>query len=348
MKTLTTTLLSMVVELKMVGDEPPTEVRLFGMGANQTSKGVFLFTDKSKQACRESFEKLGRELPFDYGHAMNLPTWAMQNPAEAGKAAGWFRLDIRDDGPWATDIKWTPAATKMLRDREYRFFSPTVSHTEDGEVMEIRNCALTNEPATYNQKPLMLSADPNKPPAAPENSNMKTIIAAALAMSVDSPETDLLNRVTSLNAFERDLLAELGVKTPAEALGKVKGLAAVAANASKLETQLAEVRAKQLSADIAGVISAAEREGKVVPAQVAQLTAMGQTSLEQLKAFLAVAPRVVPAAKTEPAPGATGDLTGLSAEDLSVARQLKVDPKKIAEARAAGVTMRLASEKASS
>lgn len=338
MKALTVTTLSFLAELKMVGDEPPSECRLFAMGSNQTSKGVFLFTQKSVQACDEAYKKLGRDLPFDYGHAMNLPAWATQDPAQAGKAAGWFKLEMRGDGPWAADIRWTPAAAKMLRDREYRFFSPTVSHTEDGEVMEIRNCALTNEPATYNQKPLMLASDPLNPAVLPEKNPMKNLIAVSLAMAVDVPDEAVILRVQKLASTERDLLSELDVKSVDEAFGKLKGLKAVALNAAALETQLAEVKTKQLTADIATVIAAAERDGKVVPAQVSQLTAMGTASLDGLKAFLAVAPRVVPVSKTEPAPGAGGDISGLSSEDLAIAKMMKVDPKKIAEQRAAGVT----------
>jgi phage I-like protein len=54
------------------------------------------------------------------------------------------------------DIEWTRKATERLKDREYRYFSPTFYH-DKGRITEYVNTALTNLPATKDQEPLVAS-----------------------------------------------------------------------------------------------------------------------------------------------------------------------------------------------
>lgn len=43
----------------------------------------------------------------------------------AAKAVGWFEPAIKDDGLYATNIRWTAEGASLLTSKAYRYFSPT-------------------------------------------------------------------------------------------------------------------------------------------------------------------------------------------------------------------------------
>lgn len=82
---------------------------------------------------------------IDYDHqTLNVA----KNGAPA-PAAGWFkRLEWREgDGLYVTDARWTERATALLKAKEYRFISPVFTYGNRGEVIDLLNAALTNNPA---------------------------------------------------------------------------------------------------------------------------------------------------------------------------------------------------------
>jgi phage I-like protein len=135
--------------LELTDDKPPTEIRLFAFGKNKTLKGEFILDDAGAKDIMDFYEEHGIELSFDYEHA------ALSDPPGEAPAAGWYKLEKREDGLWATGIKWTKKATEYLENREYRFFSPAFVTDAGKRITRIINAALTNIPATINQKPLM-------------------------------------------------------------------------------------------------------------------------------------------------------------------------------------------------
>lgn len=137
-----------------IGSEPPTEFRIWGYGEVETVYGVFQFTARSAELCMAHAAEYGNDLFFDYDHAF----WAEGGAPDKGKAAGWFRLELRDDGLWATGITWTPAAAQAIRDKEWRYFSPALDADTTGEITRLWNIALTNLPATHNQTPLVAAS----------------------------------------------------------------------------------------------------------------------------------------------------------------------------------------------
>lgn len=82
---------------------------------------------------------------IDYEH-QTLNTASNGQPAPA---AGWFkRLEWREgDGLYVTDARWTERASAMIKAKEYRFISPTFHYDKHGNVLDIVNAALTNNPA---------------------------------------------------------------------------------------------------------------------------------------------------------------------------------------------------------
>lgn len=143
--------LSIVVD----GDEPPTEFRVFTAGKVETSKGSFLFDEKAAKSVLVHYADQGNELMVDYDHAsLDLAI----DPAQAGKAAGWFNLEVREGALWAVNVRWTEPASAALKRREWRYMSPAFSTDEDGRILELINVALTNIPATKKLQPLMAAS----------------------------------------------------------------------------------------------------------------------------------------------------------------------------------------------
>lgn len=137
------------------GDEPPTEFRLFAAGEVETTKGTFTFDESSAASVMAEYAAHGIDLMIDYDHA-SLASVTL-DPAQTGKAAGWFNLEVRGGELWAVNVRWTEAAAEALRAKEWRFMSPAFS-TEDGRITSVLNVAITNLPATRRLEPLMAAS----------------------------------------------------------------------------------------------------------------------------------------------------------------------------------------------
>ncbi len=148
------------LEISLEGADPPKEFRLFRAGANETTKGVFLFDDVSCKEVPAAVANWGNDFAVDYGHAMVDP--APLDPAQAGIAAGWFKPTLRDGELWAMNVRWTERALGYLRAKEYRYISPFFEVDKEGRVMRFINVALTNIPATYNLTPLVPASQVDK------------------------------------------------------------------------------------------------------------------------------------------------------------------------------------------
>jgi phage I-like protein len=147
---LRTILRSVALDLMPAGSkEPPKEFRIFPMGDVPTSKGTFTFDHECGQAVMAAYRDQGNELHCDYEHQ------SLEQPPIKAPAAAWFNPELRSDGLWATQVRWTPEATKYLSSGEYRYFSPAFAADEDGRILRLDSCALTNLPATKNMQGLV-------------------------------------------------------------------------------------------------------------------------------------------------------------------------------------------------
>lgn len=124
----------------------PSEFRLFTFGDNATSKGTFKLDADGATALMAAYKKQGIELHVDYEH-------------DRRNAAAWFNPEVRPDGVWASNVRWTPRAAEMLKGREYRYFSPTFGIDDAKRITRLVNVALTNLPATENQQALIAASE---------------------------------------------------------------------------------------------------------------------------------------------------------------------------------------------
>jgi phage I-like protein len=258
------------------------------------------------------------------------------DPAEAGKAAGWFKPEIRQGELWAADIKWTPKAKQMLKDREYRYCSPTFRHSEAGEVLELINVAITNLPATYGMDPLMASRAARLAAGLPEEETTPMEwkqLLAMLGLTEDATEAEAMAKLKVLQdvAGQVSALSMLtGKASMPESLGIIQAWKAAADQVPALTTKLAQMEQAQQKAEVDGLLTEGKRAGKVPPALEPVLRAM---PLESLKAYLSAAPKLMADQSQEPAAGSSGN-PDLSPAELQVAALTGIDPKEIAKRRA--------------
>jgi phage I-like protein len=306
--------------------EPPKEFRLFAKGAIETQKGVFLFDDVAGQAVMAAANDFGNDYPVDYGHAMWNPPYG-GDPAETGKAAGWFKPELRDGELWATSVSWTPRGAKALADREYRYCSPTFRTDDGGRIRELINVALTNLPATKRMNPLVLDRrNPDDgPPASTEVRPMKSLLVA-----LGLPETTTEAEAVVLASKQRELVALTGKTNVGEALGVVTAWKEAASRAEGLSAELAKLKTDGIEREVVSIVDEAVKAGKATPAQREFLLGMGRQDAARLKGFLDASPVIAAATGQKTPPAQAGG--AVTEEELKVAKMLGLDPKKMTAA----------------
>lgn len=139
--------------LPRIGASAPTEIVLFNWGENLTTKGTKYLTKSGANQIMATYNQGGRILNIDLDHS----TFDKSVRPQDRFSVGHFRLALKDIGIVATDIQWVDGWDEKISRGEWTFFSPAVMETAEGEIVSIRNIALTNLPATQNQTPLCLS-----------------------------------------------------------------------------------------------------------------------------------------------------------------------------------------------
>jgi phage I-like protein len=217
---------------------------------------------------------------FDYNH-------------ELKESAGWFELEARDDGLWAVNIKWTPTLLKHFAAKEYRYYSPyfqTQDRNGKSFVTALLNVAITNFPATDNQRPLialsqrrskkyMYDAQSAKALASKIISLLKADEAQAdsvalLLMEGAAPAEEAPAEELAIEATPEQQEAQVIAQTAysvtglkgAAVVGALKALSAAAAERDAARKELATIKHSQAVED-------AIRAKKLAPAKRAEALA---------------------------------------------------------------------------
>lgn len=324
---------------------PPTEFRIFAAGLFDTTKGPFLFDVDAAASVMRAAADYGNELNVDYNHGQ-ADGWPV-DPALSGKSAGWFKLELRNGELWAVGVRWTPAAHAAISAGEWRYTSPWFSY--DGEtrrIHELHNVALTNTPATKHLKPLTANRLGD---TSLESTDMNPKLLAAIGLPATATEQDVLSALATRDAQLTaaaaqkpqvdELLSLTGQTTLSAALGTVKGWEASHKALPAVQEKLSKLEKDSTEAEVKALLDAACSGPKptVTPGERPELEKLGRKDTEQLKALLKVkAPVALSTEATagKPKDGAV-DTSGLSAEELSVAKAMGLTPQQFAEAKAA-------------
>jgi len=189
----------------------PTEFRIFTAGTVETTKGSFVFDADSIASVMAEYKAHGIDLMVDYAHA-SIDACDARDPAEAGKAAGWFNLEVRDGELWAVNVRWSTAAAAALAGKEWRFMSPAFA-VKDGRIVSLLNVALTNIPATRKLEPLVAAArDLRTLSTGPAFTDVSRALSEALA-TLYPPEGELgCTRAWIADVFDASVVYELDGK----------------------------------------------------------------------------------------------------------------------------------------
>lgn len=343
----TLALLSVDVTLATESRDPPKEFRIFRAGANETTKGVFLFDEESQKTVMAAFARHGADVPIDYEHKML--DWLA--PAEDMKAAGWFTPEVRDGDLWAVNVRWTSKAAAHLRDGEWRYMSPAFTTGEDGRIVELINVALTNLPATHQLEALVaasaraLAQETNPAPPEKGTPTMKNVLIA-LGLSESASEADAivaLSRLRDGTAQDKQIAAQVlsiaDAKTIEEAIGKVAAYRDEAAKVSKLSARVVELESGLRKKEVEAIVGEKVTAGFLTPANRDFAITLGMESPKAFDAYLATLSAQVTVntngGKDKPAVE-TGKGVKLTPTQLSICKQLGLTAEEYLESEEPG------------
>ena len=87
-----------------------------------------------------AFQAAGVDLPVDYEHQNDKPEAKLSGPVPA---AGWIKdLKAEPSGIWGR-VEWTATARELIRNREYRYLSPSfLFHPKTQAIMKLKGAGL--------------------------------------------------------------------------------------------------------------------------------------------------------------------------------------------------------------
>lgn len=244
----------------------------------QDEEGELLFDAGSAKSVMDGFKAKGLDsIAIDLDHQIVNGG----SSDTAGKAYGWFTPEVRTDGLYAVNVKWTPEGEALLRGKSYRFFSPTVQTDKSGRVLDLLPLALTNLPSLKGINALVAAN-------ATAKTNMKTVLTA-LNLGEDADETIALSAVEVIKADSATLLGLFNAKSVGEAVGIITALKAKAEQVETLSAEVAALRAEKTEAEVVSMIDQAVKDGRVPPAKRADMVALSaKHGVEALKGFLSL------------------------------------------------------------
>lgn len=310
-----------------LGKEPPAELRLFKMGANQSEQGEFQFSQRSAEIVLERAKEWGNQFHFDWDHHAFLTLQGVKSPA-----AAWYDLELRDDGLWAKNIQWTPEGKKDVQDKSYRYLSPYFDY--DGTTREItrfNNAALTNLPAGKQLEALLSRVageqQPPTPPQKEEPTMERKALLSMLGMPENTSDADLNAKMAQLGHFRTTMLAQMGVKSDVEAVSALLSMRSGAAEAERLAKELEKQKEEAITKERTALLSQAVEAGQLEPGGELKKQLESQ-SVEFVKAMLSQLPKKAVTQKTPPASpdgkgaGTPGEVSALlSLEQVAAAKK---------------------------
>jgi hypothetical protein len=284
----------------------PTEFRLFKFGDNVTTKGTFKLDQEGAHAIMAAYGRHGVELAIDYEHDTFNDKLSGPRPA-----AGWFVPEIRADGLYATNVRWTARATELLRGKEYRYFSPTFEHDKQRRITRLMPLALVNFPATHDQPALVAATAVSDAPIT-ERETMD--VTKIVGLKDDASEADITARLAALVDAEKQLATLKSENAEQKAIN------------ARLEDGLKRLNddaTARRGAEWVGLVDSAVKEFRLTPAEAEEHKKLTGGELEVAKRLLALRQPNKPAADVVTSKPEA--IVGTAAEGLSAAQLAAVE-----------------------
>lgn len=331
--------------------EPPEWIHLMPLGAVKARDGRRFTNADVEAVVRNSIER-SQTLVIDYEHQTDLA----EKNGQPAPAAGWINeLAVRKDGIWGR-VEWTEKAAAHIRAREYRFISPTFTHSKKAphNVGVILRAALTNNPA------LELTALATNKDGDPEMDEFLKALAKLLGLGENATSEEILAAFTgkidtlaTLTALTTTVRTALDVdkdadeKAIASAIDALKQSVATASagnapdpakfvpvdQVKALTEQIAALSATVTEDKATATVEQAMQDGKLPPALKDWGHEYAKRDLKGFTAYCAANPVLVKPGSDVPKILPDTKEGELSAEDKAMCSQLGVSEEKFLETR---------------
>lgn len=330
-------------------------MQIFPAGVTHGNDGRGPYALENAEAVIAASVRPAVELVIDRDHVTDLAA-----PGAERRAAGWIKeLQARDGSIWAR-VEWTPPAQEQLRNKEYRYISPTFMHSKDGKVHQILRASLTNDP-NFEMK-AVAAADRESTSTQTETETMDEFLqtlAALLGLEGDAISQEAVAEAVKTLVDTKEAVKE-AVDAPVEADTPEAIVQAVEthveqevekevasrqkkATASKvdlakyvpigvvkeLQEQVAELTNDAAQAKATAAVDAALKAGKILPAQKEWALALASKDAKAFDDYAASAPSVLNGGARLKGHPPAGN-TGLTENQLATAAKLGVTAEQYA------------------
>jgi phage I-like protein len=271
---------------------------------------------------------------------------AAQN-GQPAPAAGWARdFEWRPgQGLYALNVRWTEQARAWIQAGAYRYISPVITFSPEGEVTGVLMAAITNYPALLGMDALgqelaaQLAGQFDPDPSTEQHmSDALKKLLARLGLTETATEAEMLSAVEALAkpaapALPAALCGVLGVQPGADEVAVMAALNAALLSSGQssaqamaaLQGQFTALQAQINGQTVEALVEKALEDGQIVPAAKQAFIDIGKKDLAALQGVLAVQPKLPSGAQTggkDPAPN--GGTAALSADDHQILRRMGV------------------------
>lgn len=151
----------------------------------------------------QRFEKKGIKIPIDANHTLSFlasetktdeDDLILVDPTKTSAVLGFGELEKRPDAIYMVHVKWNELGEKLLKAKQYTYFSPVLKGINSKSPLRITSVSLTNQPRLDQLESLIASeAEPNIQPQPKENPTMdklKETLAKLFGVEIASLETE--------------------------------------------------------------------------------------------------------------------------------------------------------------
>jgi phage I-like protein len=296
----------------------PEIISVLPLGHVISSKGEFDVDEESYREMKARIAQRGVDLVIDYEHQTLK---GVQAPA-----AGWVKELILRDGNIAARVEWTPAATKYLKNKEYRYLSPVIAvRGSDSKATGIHSLALTNTPAIEGMTPIVNSLNYDDEKGGKIIMDLIKKIAQLLGLGEEATEDQVIEALVKLVDEAKILkdaaatkavpgengdkivankavceLLDLKAGAPAdEVLAKIMELKGGKINGVNVIEELKTLKQRNAKRDADDAVLMALKSGKIAPAQKEWAESYALSDPKGFASFVEKAPQVVPIGEIE-------------------------------------------------
>lgn len=327
--------------------------------------GIPAWTIDADIAARIIEQATSRSNPFviDYEHQ----TLKAEDNGQPAPAAGWFKsLEWRDGvGLFAVGVEWTSRAREMIEAGEYRFISPVFSYDKaTGELKKLLMAAITNNPAIDGMDEVSARAaarfsadsspDGSGAPSSKEIQMDELLeqLRWLLNLPVGSTSEDVAAQLqTLIDQIKQEQGEAAAAGFSLQALldrnaAEIATLKATAPDPAKfvpvetmqaLQRQVSELTGRINERELDELVNAALSNGKLLPAQENWARILGKQNLAALKQYVETAQPIAALSGTQTGgnpPGENAGSNGLTADELTVCRQMGVSEEAFLKTKA--------------